>query len=345
MIKCDRATGTWTAAWVGVDPDFAVPTLRHAEQPHDRASAPPRLSRRRSSPEQRADEIVPEPEAPAPPGVRSRSGRPPPAATWQASPVAPARLRGMRVHLGSDHAGFELKAHLIEWLQRPRLRGGRPRAGRVRPVDDYPPYVLRGRRRGRQRPRQPRHRDRRVRQRRGDRRQQGARRARRARVERRHGLARPRSTTTPTSWASAPGCTTLDEATRLVERFLTTPFSGDARHARRIAHDRRLREDRRPARAAAAPALRLAARLRTPPGTRPRGSARTLWPLCSTASPSPATRPAAASSTSDVLPRYAAPSSRTSSVRSAASSVRRQVAPSVPPVSRQRRRSTGSACR
>jgi ribose 5-phosphate isomerase B len=28
---------------------------------------------------------------------------------------------------------------------------------------------------------------------------------------------------------------TLDEATGLVERFLTTPFSGDPRHVRRIA--------------------------------------------------------------------------------------------------------------
>ena len=27
---------------------------------------------------------------------------------------------------------------------------------------------------------------------------------------------------------------TTDEATRLVERFLTTPFTGDVRHARRI---------------------------------------------------------------------------------------------------------------
>jgi ribose 5-phosphate isomerase B len=48
----------------------------------------------------------------------------------------------MRVHLGADHAGFELKARLVGWL----------RAGGHEPVDhgpaerdaqdDYPPYVI-----------------------------------------------------------------------------------------------------------------------------------------------------------------------------------------------------------
>lgn len=49
----------------------------------------------------------------------------------------------MRVHLGSDHAGFELKQHLVTHL------GGRghdvvdhgPHA--YHPTDDYPPYCLR----------------------------------------------------------------------------------------------------------------------------------------------------------------------------------------------------------
>jgi ribose 5-phosphate isomerase B len=49
----------------------------------------------------------------------------------------------MRVHLGSDHAGFELKEHLAEWLTEhghecvdhgPESYDG---------DDDYPPYVLR----------------------------------------------------------------------------------------------------------------------------------------------------------------------------------------------------------
>ena len=48
-----------------------------------------------------------------------------------------------RVHLGSDHAGLELKAHLVGWLvaqgHEPVDHG--PRA--YDPVDDYPPYVLR----------------------------------------------------------------------------------------------------------------------------------------------------------------------------------------------------------
>lgn len=48
----------------------------------------------------------------------------------------------MRVHLGSDHAGFELKTHLVGWL---RDQGHDPvdhGALAYDPDDDYPPYVL-----------------------------------------------------------------------------------------------------------------------------------------------------------------------------------------------------------
>jgi ribose 5-phosphate isomerase B len=49
----------------------------------------------------------------------------------------------VRVYLGSDHAGFELKAALIEWLasagHEPVDCG--PQA--YNPDDDYPPYVMR----------------------------------------------------------------------------------------------------------------------------------------------------------------------------------------------------------
>jgi ribose 5-phosphate isomerase B len=43
----------------------------------------------------------------------------------------------VRVYLGSDHAGLELKSALIEWLAS---------AGHE-PEDDYPPYVMRAARR------------------------------------------------------------------------------------------------------------------------------------------------------------------------------------------------------
>ena len=48
----------------------------------------------------------------------------------------------MRVYLGSDHAGFELKAYLVEWLTN---NGHEPvDCGAVAfdPDDDYPPYVI-----------------------------------------------------------------------------------------------------------------------------------------------------------------------------------------------------------
>src|SRR5664280_1636295 len=48
----------------------------------------------------------------------------------------------MRVYLGSDHAAFELKAHLMEHL---RSAGHDPAdcgPSSYAPDDDYPPYVL-----------------------------------------------------------------------------------------------------------------------------------------------------------------------------------------------------------
>ena len=49
----------------------------------------------------------------------------------------------MRVHLGSDHAGFELKSHLSDRLR--TLGYDVVDHGPVEydPVDDYPPYVMR----------------------------------------------------------------------------------------------------------------------------------------------------------------------------------------------------------
>jgi ribose 5-phosphate isomerase B len=49
----------------------------------------------------------------------------------------------MRVHLGSDHAGFELKSHLSDRLR--DLGYDVVDHGPVEydPVDDYPPYVMR----------------------------------------------------------------------------------------------------------------------------------------------------------------------------------------------------------
>ena len=49
----------------------------------------------------------------------------------------------MRVHLGSDHAGFELKAHLAERLAADGHDVVDHGPVEYDPVDDYPPYVMR----------------------------------------------------------------------------------------------------------------------------------------------------------------------------------------------------------
>jgi ribose 5-phosphate isomerase B len=140
----------------------------------------------------------------------------------------------MRVHIGSDHAGFELKAHLLTWLGEQGYEAVDHGPVEFDPVDDYPPFVLR---------------------------------AAVATVNDAgsHGIVhggsgngeaiaanKVRAVRAALAWndetaslgrqhndanvvALGARMHTVDEATRLVERFLTTPFSGDERHARRIA--------------------------------------------------------------------------------------------------------------
>jgi ribose 5-phosphate isomerase B len=50
--------------------------------------------------------------------------------------------RAMRIHLGSDHAGFELKAHLVTWLRDRGHDAVDHGAKTYVETDDYPPYCL-----------------------------------------------------------------------------------------------------------------------------------------------------------------------------------------------------------
>jgi ribose 5-phosphate isomerase B len=49
----------------------------------------------------------------------------------------------VRVYLGSDHAGFELKAALIEWLRSAGHEAVDCGPPSYQPLDDYPVYVMR----------------------------------------------------------------------------------------------------------------------------------------------------------------------------------------------------------
>lgn len=139
----------------------------------------------------------------------------------------------MRMYLGSDHAGYELKNHLVEWLT----------AVGHEPVDcgphicdaqdDYPPFCLRAAERTAADP--------------GSlgiviggsgngeaiaaNKVNGVR-AALAWSEQTAALSREHNNANVVSIGARMH--TQDEATRFVEVFLTTPFSGDERHVRRI---------------------------------------------------------------------------------------------------------------
>jgi ribose 5-phosphate isomerase B len=140
----------------------------------------------------------------------------------------------MRVYLGSDHAGFELKNHLVGWLidnGHEPVDCGPPSYD---PEDDYPPYVIDaavmvaadrdslgivigGS---------------------GNGEQIAANKVRGIRAalawnEDTATLARQHNDANVVSIGARQH--TLGEATRLVEVFIATDFSGDQRHARRLA--------------------------------------------------------------------------------------------------------------
>jgi ribose 5-phosphate isomerase B len=140
----------------------------------------------------------------------------------------------MRVHLGSDHAGFELKADLADWLREQDYDVVDHGPVEYDPVDDYPPYVLRaaqavvndtgslgvvigGSGNGEQIAAN----------------KVAGVRAALAWNDDTAGLSREHNDANVVSIGARMH--SVDEAVRLVERFLTTPFRGGERHARRIS--------------------------------------------------------------------------------------------------------------
>jgi ribose 5-phosphate isomerase B len=139
----------------------------------------------------------------------------------------------MRVYLGSDHAGYELKQHLVQWLT---TAGHEPidcGPHIYDAVDDYPPFVLRAAERTAADPEAlgiviggsgngeaiAANKVKGVRA-------ALAWSAETAELGRQHNNA---------NVISIGGrMHTLDEATKFVEVFLATPFSEDTRHIRRI---------------------------------------------------------------------------------------------------------------
>jgi ribose 5-phosphate isomerase B len=58
-------------------------------------------------------------------------------------PAAPCQTCAVRVYLGSDHAGFELKARLVQWLTEAGHEPVDCGPASYQPDDDYPVYVMR----------------------------------------------------------------------------------------------------------------------------------------------------------------------------------------------------------
>ncbi|WP_046469548.1 ribose-5-phosphate isomerase [Allosalinactinospora lopnorensis] len=139
----------------------------------------------------------------------------------------------MRVYLGSDHAGFELKEHLVSWLKERGYEVVDAGPAVYDAEDDYPPFVLRaaegvaadkgavgvvlgGSGNGEQMAAN----------------KVAGIRAALAWSEETARLAREHNNANVLSIGGRMH--PLEESTRFVEVFLTTPYSGGERHTRRI---------------------------------------------------------------------------------------------------------------
>ena len=139
----------------------------------------------------------------------------------------------MRVYLGSDHAGYELKNHLVAWLTD---QGHEPvdcGPARYDAADDYPPFCLRAAEAVARDPGSLGI----VIGGSGNGEQIAANKVKGARAvlawsEQTAALGREHNDANVI--AVGARMHTADEATRFVEVFLNTPFSGDERHARRV---------------------------------------------------------------------------------------------------------------